>query len=116
MEDNFITPIQPIQPMGFTPIEPIQPIVVGGNAQETTKVKGQEGISTFKGIFEEAIGNVRTTEDTLAKEQYRLATGQVEDPHTVMIASSQAQLASDMLVALRSHALQSYNEIMRISS
>lgn len=102
MEDMFITPIQPIS--------------LTGDASQSTKVKGQEGISAFKGIFEEAINNVKTTEDTLAKEQYRLATGQIEDPHTVMIAANNAQLSVDLLVALRSAALQTYNEIMRISS
>lgn len=102
MEDMFITPIRPIS--------------LTGDAGQGTKVKGQEGIAAFKGIFEEAINNVRTTEDTLAKEQYRLATGQIEDPHTVMIAENNAQLSVDLLVALRSAALQTYNEIMRISS
>ena len=60
-------------------------------------------------------GSVDKTEDTLAKNQYLLATGQIEDPHTVGIASSEAQLASDMLVSLRNKALEAYNEIMRIN-
>ena len=58
---------------------------------------------------------MRKTEDTLAKNQYLLATGQIEDPHTVAIASSEAQLASDVLVSLRNKALEAYNEIMRIN-
>lgn len=32
-----------------------------------------------------------------------------------MVASSQAQLAVDMLVSLRNKAMESYNELMRIS-
>lgn len=111
MEEMFITPIQP---MSFTPIQPIS--LDGSSAQSTTRIKGQEGIATFKGIFENAIDNVKTTDDTYVKEQYRLATGQIEDPHTVMIAGNKAQLAVDMLVTLRSQALQAYNEILRISS
>ncbi len=51
----------------------------------------------------------------MTKRQYQLATGQIEDPHTVGIASSEAQLAVDMLVALRTKAFEAYNEIMRIS-
>lgn len=96
-------------------ITPIQPWNLTEGAAESGNIKGQDGVSTFKGIFEEAIENVRTTEDTLVKEQYLLATGQIEDPHTVMIASSEAQLSVDMLVALRTRALEAYNEIMRIS-
>lgn len=102
--------------MGEMFITPIQPISMAGETSESSKIKGQEGISAFKNIFESAIDSVRTTEDTLAKEQYLLATGQIEDPHTVGIAESNAQLAVDLLVALRSAALQSYSEIMRISS
>lgn len=102
MEEMFITPIQPISLSDLT-------------GQDTVKVKGEEGIAAFKSVFEEAIDNVRTTEDTLAKNEYLLATGQMEDPHTVAIASSEAQLASDVLVSLRNKALEAYNEIMRIN-
>ena len=69
----------------------------------------------FKGIFEEAVQNVKSTEQELTNQQYLLATGQIEDAHTVMIAASQAQVAVDMLVQLRNKALDSYNELMRIS-
>lgn len=106
MGEMFITPIQPWDRIGGTSTATEAP----------SAVKGQEGISTFRGIFEEAINNVRDTEDTLAKNQYLLATGQLENPHTVTIAASQAQLAVDMLVTLRTKALEAYNEIMRISS
>ena len=113
MEEMFITPIQPLS---MTQIQPIRPISLSSGMDRIPEVKGQEGISAFKSIFESAIDNVRTTEDTLTKEQYLLATGQIEDPHTVGIAESNAQLSVDLLVALRSAALQSYNEMMRISS
>ena len=96
-------------------ITPITPWNLTEGTTQTAGIKGQDGVSTFKGIFEEAIENVRTTEDNLVNEQYLLATGQIEDPHTVMIASSEAQLAVDMLVSLRTKALEAYNEIMRIS-
>ena len=69
--------------------------------------------SMFKGIFEEAVQNVKSTEQELTNQQYLLATGQIEDAHTVMIAAS--QVAVDMLVQLRNKALDSYNELMRIS-
>ena len=101
MSELFITPIQPWESVGET--------------DAASKVKGQDGVSAFKGIFSEAISNVKDTEETLAEEQYLLATGQTEDPHTVMIASSEAQLAVEMLVNLRNKALESYNEIMRIT-
>lgn len=104
MAEMFITPIQLMDPVGR----------MAEKSEAETAV--QDVISSFKGIFENAINDVKTTDDTLAKEQYLLATGQTEDPHSVTIAASEAQLAVDMLVALRSKALEAYNEIMRISS
>lgn len=106
MEDMFITPIQPWGRIGET--------AATSASNLSAAVKGQEGISAFKGIFEEAIDNVRTTDQNLAKNQYLLATGQIEDPHTIGIAASQAQLAVDLLVSLRTKALEAYNEIMRL--
>ncbi len=106
MEEMFITPLQPWRLTAAGTID---------KGEDRTLVKGEEGIAAFKSVFEGMIDNVRTTEDNLAKQQYLLATGQIEDPHTVGIASSEAQLASDMLVSLRNKALEAYNEIMRIS-
>ncbi|HCT91189.1 MAG TPA: flagellar hook-basal body complex protein FliE [Lachnospiraceae bacterium] len=102
MDEMFITPIEPMSLSGLS-----------GTAQ---KVKGQDGISLFQGIFQEAIDNVRVSDDVKNKEQYLLATGQAEDPHSYPIAAAKAQLSVDLLVALRSKALDSYTEIMRISA
>lgn len=104
MKESFIVPIQ-IRTM------PDTGIAAGSNRE----ISGKGGVETFKGIFQEAINNVEQTERTLVNEQYLLATGQTEDAHSVMIASSQAQLAVDMLVSLRNKAMESYNELMRIS-
>ena len=87
----------------------IQPI------QVKTMESGKGGAETFKSAFREAIDNVTSTENDLVNKQYLLATGQLEDAHSVMVASSQAQLAVDMLVSLRNKAMESYNELMRIS-
>ncbi|KAI4441795.1 flagellar hook-basal body complex protein FliE [Schaedlerella arabinosiphila] len=108
MEDMFITPIQPWSRVGDAAAS-------GQTSASSQSLKGQDGVSAFKSIFEEAINNVRETDQNLAKNQYLLATGQIEDPHTVGIAASQAQLSIDLLAALRTKALEAYNEIMRLS-
>lgn len=95
-------------------IVPIQPWSLG-QTEAAGKIQGQNGVGAFKETFKEVITNVKTTENNLAEQQYLLATGQLEDPHNVMLAASEAQLSVDMLVALRDKALQSYNELMRIS-
>lgn len=100
MNEMFITPIRPME---------------FGKPGEMQKIGKTTGIDTFKGVFENAIGNVRTTEEDLVNKQYLLATGQIEDAHSVGIAASQAQLSLDMLVSLRNKALEAYNEIMRVN-
>lgn len=96
-------------------INPIQPIEFGKGIENVQRVTGQQGVSMFKEIFQEALGNVRNTDADLANKQYLLATGQIEDAHSVSIAAAQAQLSVDTLVNLRNKALESYNELMRIN-
>ena len=71
--------------------------------------------SPFKDIFMSAIDDVKKTEDELAKAEYLFSTGQLDDPHTLTIASTKAQTSVDMLVTLRNKALETYNEIMRMN-
>ena len=101
MDELFIQPIQ-VKTMESG----IESISANGG-----QVSGKGGAETFR----EAIDNVTSTENDLVNKQYLLATGQLEDAHSVMVASSQAQLAVDMLVSLRNKAMESYNELMRIS-
>lgn len=99
METNFITPIQRLGSIGE----------IGKNQNVS------EGSSVFADIFNNAIKDVADTEANLEQKQYLLATGQIDDAHTVPIAASEAQMAVDMLVQLRNKALDAYNELMRIS-
>lgn len=69
----------------------------------------------FENIFKSALDDVASNEKRLEQAQYLLSTGQIEDAHTVPVASSMAQLSVDFLVQLRNKALDSYNELMRIS-
>ncbi len=103
METSFITPIQPWRSIGE----------IGGDSA----VYGESAANgnMFQSIFESAVQDVRNTESNLQSQQYLLSTGQINDPHTVQIAASEAQLATNMLVQLRNKALDAYNELMRIS-
>lgn len=107
MNEQFITPIQPMRLWGG--------VERTGDAGRAAQLNGTGGLDTFKGIFREAVSNVKETDADLTNKQYLLATGQIEDAHTVQIAASQAQLSVDMLVSLRNKALESYNELMRIN-
>ena len=105
MEDLFITPMTGIQGMAG----------IGGVGENAQKISGEKGVSLFQGIFQDMIGDVRELEDNYEKQKYLLATGQIDDPHTVPIAGAELQLSVDMLIQLRNKALEAYNSLITMS-
>jgi flagellar hook-basal body complex protein FliE len=102
-----------MQQMFITPMVPINSI--GGIGSEKKVTSGQTGSSMFQDIFKEAIQNVKSTEKDLTTQEYLLATGQIDDAHTVPAAAAKAQLSAELLTALRNKALEAYNEMIRIN-
>ena len=66
-------------------------------------------------IFGAAIDAVKETDAEKTQMEYLMATGQLDNPAALTIASTKAQLSVQLLVQLRNRALEAYNELMRIS-
>ncbi len=98
---EFLTSIQRLAPMSEWA------------SQDTTAVANNGGM--FSSIFSNALEGVKETQTDLEEKQYLLATGQLDDVHTLSVAAAEAQLNVDLLVQLRNNALESYNELLRIS-
>lgn len=96
----------------ITPIQMPESLESLRTAQQT---KGSDTVGLFKNIFNDMIQNVDETEKNLEQQEYLLATGQIDDAHTVPVAAAEAQLAVDLLVQVRNKALEAYQELMRIS-
>ena len=101
--------------MEFQRIEPIRPVWTRGAAEAAQEPAEARGSTLFADIFQSAIDNVRETEAAKNDAEYRLATGQIDDPAEVSIASSQWTMSVELLIQLRSRALDAYSELMRIS-
>lgn len=69
----------------------------------------------FTDVFRSAINNVKETDAEVVELQTLQATGELDNPALLTIADSKATAAVDLLVQLRSKALDAYNELMRIS-
>ena len=69
----------------------------------------------FQSLFEDAVNNVKQTDAAANEEIYKLATGQSDNLHDVVIASQKASLSVDLLVQMRNKVLDAYNEVMRMS-
>lgn len=82
---------------------------------ERRKDAGEAGPGMFTDIFQTAVRNVKTTDAQKNEAEYLLATGQLDNPAELTIASTKAQLSVDLLVQLRNKALDAYSELTRIS-
>ena len=96
----------------ITPIEMLTPISGEKKAQSAANT---ENANLFSDIFQSAIENVKTADANKTQAQYLLATGQLDNPASLMIASTKSELAVTMLVQLRNKALDAYSELTRIN-
>ena len=69
----------------------------------------------FKGLFENAVNDVVTSDATVAADVQALTTGQTDDLHTLGIDMAKAQLSISLLVQMRNRFMDSYNELMRMN-
>ena len=88
--------------MDFRPIDPIQPLFRGDTAGGVgTAGDSREQGSLFADIFQAAVENVKETEQVKNDAEYRLATGQMDNPAEMSIASSQWSMSVNLLIQLR---------------
>ena len=95
----------------ISPIERLTPIT--GSVQEPGLAA--ENPSMFGLVFQSAIDHVKETDAEKVEAEYLLATGQLDNPASLTIASSKSELAVSLLVQLRNRALDAYSELTRIS-
>ena len=91
---------------GMSPIAPPK-------AAPSTEQPGEGGL--FASIFRSAIQNVKDTDAVNVQNQYLLATGQLDNPASAMIAATKYELSVNMLIQFRNKALDAYSELTRMS-
>lgn len=74
------------------------------------------GSADFTGVLEQGLQSLQETQAQADQLGVQAATGDLTDVHEYMIASTQAQLATDLTVTLRNKALDAFNEIMRMQA
>lgn len=102
--------------MDFQRISPLWETFPTHQAQSASqqRAKAAEG-SVFADIFQSLIDNVRESEDQVAKTEYMLSTGQLDNPAQLSMDLYKAEVSMQMFVQLREKALNAYNELSRIS-
>jgi flagellar hook-basal body complex protein FliE len=86
---------------------------VGGGTPGTTAVE-QAGGGGFASALGQGLDNLQQAQSKADDLGVQAATGDLTDVHDYMIASTQAQLATELTVTLRNKAVDAFNEIMRM--
>ena len=81
------------------------------NASSVRSVSGDGGFAAILTGQIDGLNAVQGTADSLALQA---ATGDLQDAHDYMIASTEARLATDTVVTLKNSAVQAFTEIMRM--
>lgn len=102
-----------MQMMEFTPIKTWGSIE-GMQSKDVKQAENGEA-SLFQNVFKDVVNQVYSTQAEVEETQYLLATGQLDDAHTLPIAESKAALSLDLLISLRNKAMESYGELMRMN-
>ena len=69
----------------------------------------------FTDIFQSAISAVKETDAEEKELEYLMSTGQLDNPVELVLAANKAQLSVSLLTQLRTRAMESYNELMRMN-
>ncbi len=105
MEAAFITPITPMKTWEIT-------------TESVKQEKEQDSIkeaNMFQSIFNQVVGQVYETEADVQNKQYLLATGQLDDAHSLPIAEAKAALSLDVMISLRNKVIESYNDLIKMN-
>jgi flagellar hook-basal body complex protein FliE len=97
-------------------LAPFAPLRSFGTAEPVTMEKG--GLQKAGNDFAQMLNDALIQVDALQKEgdvaAVGMATGQIEDAHTAIIALQKAQLSLSLTVEVRNKILDAYNEVMRM--
>ncbi|WP_158737688.1 flagellar hook-basal body complex protein FliE [Alteribacillus sp. YIM 98480] len=81
------------------------------NENNKTPAEAQE---SFKTALNEAVSNVNEAQLKSDEMTSKLASGEVEDLHEVMVTAEKASVTLQSTVEIRNKALEAYQEIMRM--
>ncbi|MCM1565397.1 MAG: flagellar hook-basal body complex protein FliE [Dehalobacter sp.] len=97
----------------FTTIIPLSPLDNSGTSQ-TSKANNTNGSADFSSFLSDALDKLESTQSEAEQAAADLATGQVDDFHTPVIAMEKASLALGLAVTVRNKVVDAYNQIMQM--
>ena len=108
--------------MALPPIMPISPISIGSIAQPgnataapgATGATGATGGSSFADTLASQLDKVSAAQNNADQLALQAATGDLKAVQDYTIASTEAQLMTQLTVQIRNKAVEAFNDIMRM--
>ena len=98
-----------------SPLGGIVPVGIGAIGGVTEPgVQAGAGADGFASVLASTFDKLQRTQDTADVLGAQAATGDLRDVHDYMIASTEASLATEMVVTVKNKAVEAFNEIMRM--
>lgn len=98
---------------GIGVVPPVGPLGPTGGVGATTRVASPQG-GGFATSLAGAVDNLSAVQSKADGLAVQAATGTLTNAHDYLIAASEASLTTQMTVAVRNKAIESFNEIMRM--
>lgn len=102
-----IVPISSMAPISS--ITPIENIIKPGNENEVSTP------NAFKNIYDSLISDVNQTNQNLEGDMVKAAAGELDNPHQLVIDSTKARIALQLVSNVRNNALSAYQDIIKMS-
>jgi flagellar hook-basal body complex protein FliE len=96
---------------GVTGLTDVTGVSGAAAASSTPSVSGDGG---FAAVLTGQIDNLNAVQGTADSLALKASTGDLQDAHDYMIASTEARLATDTVVTLKNSAVAAFTEIMRM--
>lgn len=103
--------VNPINPLSINQINKINPV---GGSESSVVQASETGETNFADFLNNALSQVNNLQNEAQVANQKFATGEIQDIHTVMIASQKAELALQYTLAIRNKIMDAYSEIMRM--
>lgn len=109
-----ISAIPPMNPVFMNSLNPVQGLEQKGSGPKPSGNGVVKASSDFSQFLAEALQQVDTLQKNADAASVGLATGQIQDLHTAMVALEKASLSLSMTVEVRNKVLDAYHEITRM--
>jgi flagellar hook-basal body complex protein FliE len=96
---------------GVTGLTDVTGVSGAAAASSTPSVSGDGG---FAAVLTSQVDNLNAVQGNADALALQAATGDLQDAHDYMIASTEARLATDTVVTLKNSAVAAFTEIMRM--